>query len=237
MLNRHRQVSREELVDALWSGDRPPNAEACLSSVLSRLRRMLGPGVLEGRRALSVALPEDAWVDVEAAADALDRATTAAAAEQWTATAVETSAAIEILERGFLPGYTGLWIDDQAARIDELLLHARQYAALARLARGELVSAERASRALIAAAPFREEGYRLLMEVHAAAGNVAEALLVYELIRCLLREELGTTPAPGLTELHRRLLTQLRRPADIGASAPRFDRESGARRRASESRH
>ena len=55
-------------------------------------------------------------------------------------------------------------------------------------------------------APFRESGYRYLMEALAARGNAAEALNVYETLRTLLREELGATPSPATQDLHRALL-------------------------------
>jgi DNA-binding SARP family transcriptional activator len=59
---------------------------------------------------------------------------------------------------------------------------------------------------LIERAPFRESGYRLLMEAKAARGNVAEALHAYERLRVLLREELGVAPSPVVQAVHRRLL-------------------------------
>lgn len=43
--------------------------------------------------------------------------------------------------------------------------------------------------------PFRESGYRRLMEAHAAAGNPAEALRVYERCRRFLADELGAYPS------------------------------------------
>ena len=49
----------------------------------------------------------------------------------------------------------------------------------------ELAAAERSGRALVEAAPFRESGYRLLMEALAAQENIAEALRVYERLRVL----------------------------------------------------
>lgn len=45
---------------------------------------------------------------------------------------------------------------------------------------------------------YRESGHRLLMEALAAAGNVAEALRVYD--------DLGITPAADIVELHGRLV-------------------------------
>ena len=61
-------------------------------------------------------------------------------------------------------------------------------------------------RALVDAAPYRESGYRLLMETLNRQGNRAEALMVYDRLRVRLREDLGTTPSPETQDLHRRLL-------------------------------
>jgi basic membrane lipoprotein Med (substrate-binding protein (PBP1-ABC) superfamily) len=58
----------------------------------------------------------------------------------------------------------------------------------------------------IDAEPFRESGYRRLMEAHAAAGNRAEALRVYERCRRLLAEELGAYPSPETESIYRSLL-------------------------------
>ena len=45
------------------------------------------------------------------------------------------------------------------------------------------------------------------MQALAARGNIAEATLVYDRLRTLLRDELGTAPAPAIVALHDRLLT------------------------------
>ena len=74
VLNRRRAVSRDELIDVLWP-DQPPDApDAVLSTVLSRLRRALGPDHLSGRSSLVLDLPADAWIDIEAAAQSADDA-------------------------------------------------------------------------------------------------------------------------------------------------------------------
>ena len=44
------------------------------------------------------------------------------------------------------------------------------------------------------------------MEALAARGNTAEALRVFDDLRHLLKEELGTAPGSDLRTLHRRLL-------------------------------
>jgi hypothetical protein len=54
--------------------------------------------------------------------------------------------------------------------------------------------------------PYREWGYRRLMQAHVAAGNRAEALRVYERCRRLLAEELGAYPSPETESIYRALL-------------------------------
>ncbi len=70
----------------------------------------------------------------------------------------------------------------------------------------QLTSVERAGRTLIESEPYRESGYVLLMEALRRQGNVAEGLLVFERLRGLLRDELGTTPSPETIAVHARLL-------------------------------
>ena len=53
----------------------------------------------------------------------------------------------------------------------------------------------RHAREAVALEPFRETSYQLLMRAHAAVGNRAEALRVYELCRSILSEELGVPPS------------------------------------------
>src|SRR5258705_13862004 len=68
VLNRDRPVRRDELAEALWSGrGAPPAYESLLAPPLSRLRKALGPGVLDGRSELALVLGEDAWIDWEQA--------------------------------------------------------------------------------------------------------------------------------------------------------------------------
>ena len=70
----------------------------------------------------------------------------------------------------------------------------------------ELAATERAGRALIEASPFRESGYLHLMRALVARENVAEAMLVYDRLRTVLREELGISPSARVQALHAELL-------------------------------
>ena len=52
----------------LWPEHAPRGADAGLSSILSKLRRILGPDALVGRHTIQLRLAPDAWIDFEAAA-------------------------------------------------------------------------------------------------------------------------------------------------------------------------
>jgi len=197
-LHRDRPVRRDELAEALWSGKgAPPASDSLLAPPLSRLRKALGPGVLEGRSELQLILPPDAWIDWEAAHAQLRRARET---DDWEA----AREAAEIAERGLLPGLEAPWIDERRGELADLRVEALETAA--RVGASAWPEAERAARAAVAAQPFRESARAVLMEVLHARGNGNEALRVYEDIRVLLREELGSTPGPALVALHARLL-------------------------------
>src|SRR4051794_7914325 len=209
VMHRGRPVRRDELVDALWSEDgQPASGDALLRPPLSRLRKALGPGRLEGRTELSLVLPEDARIDWEVARAALARTRTALGASDWRAAWEAANEAAEIAGRGLLPGLEADWIDERRRELDELRVEALEAAASAGAALGgaDLAGAERAARAAVEAAPFRESARAALMEVLRAGGNVAEALRVYEDLRVVLRDELGATPGARVMALHDRLL-------------------------------
>ncbi|MDA0166771.1 AAA family ATPase [Solirubrobacter ginsenosidimutans] len=205
-LNRDRPVRRDELAEALWSGKgAPPAYESLLAPPLSRLRKTLGPGVLEGRSELQLILPGDAWVDWEAAPRELRRAREASDPKlAWEA----AKAALEIADGGLLPGLEAPWIDAHRGELADLRVEALETLAHAGALLGGAAhpEAEQAARAAVIAQPFRESARAALMEVLRARGNVNEALRVYEDIRILLREELGSSPGPTLVALHEQLL-------------------------------
>jgi DNA-binding SARP family transcriptional activator/DNA-binding CsgD family transcriptional regulator len=209
VINRDRPVRRDELVDALWSEDgQPASGDALLRPPLSRLRKALGPDRLEGRTELTLNLPEDAWVDWEVAHEALARTRAALGSGDSRSAWHAANEAADIAGKGLLPGLEADWIEDRRRELADLRVEALEAAASAGAALGgaDLAGAERAARAAVEAAPFRESARLALMEVLRAGGNVAEALRVYEDLRVVLRDELGTTPGARVMALHERLL-------------------------------
>jgi DNA-binding SARP family transcriptional activator len=200
--HRQRPVTREELIDALWGSARGSDR---LSPLLSKLR---GVAPIEGRGDVRLALPEGAWVDLEAAAESLHRAESAVARGDWSAAWSPGRVAQHISARDFLPGEEGGWIEEQRRRLEQIHDHSLELVgnACLRIGGSELATAERAARSAAARSPYSESAHLLLMEVLAAQGNPAEALLVYEGLRVRLREELGAAPSDATQALHRRLL-------------------------------
>ncbi len=207
VINRHRQVSRDELAEALWLEPDPLAVDARLNPLLSKLRRVFGPDAVEGRGAVRLELG-DAWVDLEAAVDAIHRAESAVAQERWSAAWGPSLTALFVAERDFLAGEDAPWIDEVRHQLTVLRLRALECHTAVGLGLGgtELAAAIRCARQLIRLAPLRESGYRQLMSALQREGNVAEALHVYGELCERLRDELGVSPSAATRELYQQLL-------------------------------
>jgi DNA-binding SARP family transcriptional activator len=197
-LNRLGSVTRAQLVDALW----PDGRDGGLAPLLSKLRRIVP---VEGTQ---LALPAQSRVDVEAASDAVHRAESAVAQGAFARAWGPAQVALFTASRPLLPGEDAVWLEEERRRLEELRLRALEAYGAATLGVGdtELAAAVRTGRELAAHEPYRESGWRILMQALAAEGNVAEALQAYERLRILLREELGIAPSAPTQALYRTLL-------------------------------
>jgi DNA-binding SARP family transcriptional activator len=205
--HRHRHVSRDELAEALWPDGSPSVIDAGLNPLLSKLRRALGAPAIEGRSTLRLHLPH-AWVDLEAADEAIHRAESSVAQDDWIRAWGPSQVALFVAERDVLPGEDAPWIDDIRRRLADIRVRALDCYAAAELGVGgaELAGAARAGRQLIGLAPLRESGYRYLMEALAAQGNLAEALHIYSQLCDTLGEQIGVSPSSTTRALYDRLV-------------------------------
>ena len=142
---RHRQVPRDELAEALWREPDPAAVDARLNPLLSKLRRVFGPEAVDGRSTIRLCLPA-AWVDIEAAVEAIHRAESSIAQEDWPRAWGPALTAMFVAERGFLAGEDAPWIDEIRHQLTEIRLRALECYAAAGLGLGgtELVAAVRA---------------------------------------------------------------------------------------------
>lgn len=205
---RHEPKSRSDLVNALWPGGAPGAADTAVNALLSKLRSVLGSDAIGARGPVQLNLPLDTRIDLEVAVEAIHRAESAYALADWPRAWAAAQTSMFTARRGFLPDESLEWAEVVRRQLAEVYRRALEtYAGAAlRLGSTELATAERACLELVTLAPYRESGHRLLMETLVAQGNAAEALVAYDALLRLLRDELGVAPSADTRTLHQQIL-------------------------------
>jgi len=198
-LERAHPVPMDELADAVWGESLPRAWETALSAIVSKLRSTLGGfgvGVSTVSGRYQLALPPDAWVDVEAARVALDEAEGRVRAGRFREAWGPGNVAASIAERALLTGVDAAWAERARQTLRSVRVRALSCLASAALANTEWPLAAEFARTQVDLEPFRETGWQQLMQALAGAGNRAEALRAYAACRALLAKELGVAPSP-----------------------------------------
>jgi DNA-binding SARP family transcriptional activator len=215
-IERGRPVTLEELAEALWPGNMPAAWESALRAIVSKLRSLIAkPDVcgsstlMSARGSYELRLPPDAWVDIEAAADAIHDAEAALRKGNPALAYGPSAVAHHIARRPFLAGEQGPWIESQRDRLRDILLRALEVRTEVYLWNSEHTLALRAAKDLITLEPLREAGHRLVIRAHATVGNTAEALQAYERCRKLIARELGVDPSPQTKAVYESVLQSL----------------------------
>ncbi len=209
-----RPVGADRLADLVWAGDPPRAPHGALHAYISRLRRVLEPGVLETTDHGYVLRVDPADVDVHAFAADVRRVTTALAplatqlgsgdAGGWPDRA-DVAAQVETLEAA-LGAWTGRPyadlgdhpdVDAERAALDQLRLSAEQTRVLGLLALGEHAGLLSVTESSVAAHPLQERWWGLHALALTRAGRQADALAALRQVRELLADELGLDPGPG----------------------------------------
>ncbi len=203
LLNANEVVSTDRLIDDVWGEDAPPTAAASVQNSISKLRKALGPGVVQTRSPGYVIQVEDESIDVRRferhlrEAQRLPAAARAAGLRQ--ALALWRGPALS--EFAFEP-----FAQAEIARLEELRLVAIEDRIEAELELGlhdELVGE---LEALAVRHPSRERLRELQLLALYRAGRQTEALRVYQDARVTLIEELGIEPGERLRALERMIL-------------------------------
>ena len=197
-------LGRGLLVDLVWP-DPPADPSGALQTNVSRLRRVLPPGVriettADGYR---LSARRDA-VDVTAFADLLAVAGAADLADRPDAYA----RALALWRGRPFSELDHPVLEAEIARLTELRTAAIEQFAAALLATGRAGDAVVALESLVAAEPLREGAVALLMRALAAMGRQGDALAAYARLRSRLAEELGLDPAPAVREVQGQVLRQ-----------------------------
>ncbi len=203
-------VPKATLVDWIW-GERPPSGAAnALQRLVSRLRKALPEGVVEGQ-------PDGYRLRVEPdAVDAVRFERLVGQARSAGQHGDEDPRRVRLLRealalwRGAAMPDVGLQdsaaFDAAVTRLEGLRLTAMEDRFDAEVSLGHGVELITELTDLVAAHPLRERIVAALMRALVAAGRDTEALLVYQRTREALADALGVDPAPELSALHVALL-------------------------------
>ena len=202
-----RPLAAERLVEELWHGTPPAGAATTLRSYLSRLRAALGDdAVIQADSGTYVLEVEPERVDARRferlageGHEALARGAVGRAAERL-------RAALELWGEPFAGLADGGALGLEAARLEEVRLHALEARIEAELALGGADELVEELETLVREEPFRERLWRHLMLALYRGGRQADALAAYRRARSLLVEELGVEPGEELKELEQAIL-------------------------------
>jgi DNA-binding SARP family transcriptional activator len=210
-----RAVGHDEIADELWDGSPPRAWGASLKALASRTRAALSTAGFDGGALIlgapgvyRFALPAGGWVDLDAARATVHAAEMLLAAGATHDAAREAFVARLISARPLLPGRTGRWLERSRRELLDVRIRALECSARCHIARGLPGRAIRDAEMAIELAPVREPGWRLLMDAHAAADDVASALQAYARCRAALTEALGVGPSPATRLRHETLLAR-----------------------------
>lgn len=208
-----RPVDREELAEVIWPGDMPPAWAGALSALISRLKGLFssarlstsGVSISSEFGLYRLILPGDVWVDLEAAAAAIDQAESALRAGDTGRILGPANITSNICRRPFLPDCDGPWVESQRDRLVRQRVRALECHTRMWLTSGEATLAVETAIEAITLDPFRESAYRLLMQAYATSGNPAEAARTYQRLQTLLLVELSATPSSETEALYHQL--------------------------------
>ena len=228
LLNRDAPQSRERLAFLLWPDSTESQARTNLRHLIHTLRRTgpeldqfldVTPQTLWWRQDTS------SWVDVAAFEAAGSAASAAGISTQHELD--ELRRAIALYRGDLLDGCYDEWVLDVRERFRESYMAQLQRLAVILADDGEHVEAIRVGRELLRCDPLREDTYRLLMRMHAAAGDRATAVRLYHECVSTLDRELDVEPSADIRAAYVR--ADAIRTGRAGAPAARATTASGRR--------
>lgn len=187
--------ARAAVAGRLWPDVPEQQAQGSLRSALWRLQKV-SPWLLDVSGG-ALALAADVRVDVRELGDWAH--SVSAPGEDGADPGVPPSE----LRGELLPGWYDDWVLLERERLRQLRVHALERVAVRLAAAGRHGEALQAAYAAVQEEPLRESAHRLVVGVHLAEGNVAEAVRTYESFRRVLLDELGVVPTQEMARLVR----------------------------------
>lgn len=201
-LRHDREVERSYLAGLLWPDSDQEKALFNLRQTLLRLRHALGA------EAWRITSPSRHALKQELRGASVDLLDFDAAVARGAPDSLRDAAAL--YKGALLEGCEEDWVFGPRLEREHAYLAALEQLAAYAAQAGDYSGAAGHLRQVIAVAPLREAIYRSLMQAHVAAGEYAEATLLYRDLRLLLHRELNGAPAPETVELYRQLRAEAR---------------------------
>jgi DNA-binding SARP family transcriptional activator len=212
-LDAGRTVSRDVLAEAVWGERLPATWRPALRNLITAIRSLLASPALGEAAVLQsvdsgyrLELATGSSVDVVALESAAAGAEEAARAGDHARVLEIADAARTVASLPALADLDGDWVAVFRDSVTDLRERLARACCESAVALGEPAQAERFARELVAFAPLREDGYRLLMGALYAAGNRGEALAVHERCRRLLLDQLAIAPSAATEALFLEIL-------------------------------
>ena len=229
-------VPADRLLDDLWAADAVNTRRNTLQSKITRLRRALAdPAVIvSGDGGYKLAVEPS---DVDALAVTRDSAAAVRLLEAGDDRgAADLSAAALGRYRGDLlqAAGDGEWVSPYRAQLDKARIVLIETGLSARLRLGAAGDVIGELEAAVAAYPYREGLWELLLTALYRAGRQADALAAYQRVRARLAGDLGLDPGPRLQQLEQQILNHdpaLRAPDRTAGNLPSLAAELVGRER------
>jgi len=199
-------VSVERIADALWGDDQPRSSGKAVQNLVLRLRKLLGPNLIETRTGGYVLRSARESIDARRFEDSIAEGRDAAATDP--AAALSAYRAALDLWRGTPLVELEEWTPagSERARLEELRRSAWEEAADTALTLGDHRSWVSTLETMVTDEPLRERRWVQLMLALYRCGRQADALRAYQRARVAL-SELGLEPGPELQAAERGELT------------------------------
>jgi DNA-binding SARP family transcriptional activator len=208
LLNANHTVSVGRLVEELW-GDRPPESAAkVIQTHVSRLRKVLPPGMIETRAPGYALRLDDGQLDLQRFERLRAEGRRALANGDHGRGSAALSEALSLWHGAALAEFGSEPLSQgEGARLAEVWLSTYEDRIDADLALGRHADLVAELESLVSHHPLRERVRCQLMLALYRCGRQAEALAVYQDARRTLVDELGIEPGRGLRDMERAILS------------------------------
>src|SRR6266508_4193000 len=209
LVNANRTLAIDRIVDELWGEDVPESAQKMVQIYISKLRKVLAPGMLHTRPPGYALVLEPDQLDlnrfetvVARARAALDEGRASHAAD-WFREALSLWRGPALAEFAAEP-----FAQPEGARLEDLRIVAVEERIEADLALGLHAAVVGELRELVREHPLQERLWAKLMLALYRSGRQADALHAYQEARRTLAGQLSIDPGPALRRLEEQILRQ-----------------------------